>query len=89
MDEIKVRLIEYGSEDYKAELEMRNEILRKPLGLSIYDEDLGQEKPYFHIGAFENERLVGNPAFHRQGRRGLPDAPGGRVRKHAPKGHRA
>ena len=63
MDEIKVRLIEYGSEDYKAELEMRNEILRKPLGLSIYDEDLGQEKPYFHIGAFENGKLVGTLLF--------------------------
>ena len=55
---IEVRLIAHGSSEYNAELELRNKVLRIPLGLNVYDDDLSNELDHFHIGAFYNE-LVG------------------------------
>jgi len=56
---IKIKLISYGSEEYKSELELRNKILRIPLGLDVYNDDLGGEDNHFHIGAFDEGKLVG------------------------------
>lgn len=55
---IEVRLIAHGSSEYNAELELRNKVLRIPLGLNVYDDDLSNELNHFHIGAFYNE-LIG------------------------------
>lgn len=55
----EVRLIAHGSSEYNAELELRNKILRIPLGLNVYDDDLSNEPNHFHIGAFDNDNLVG------------------------------
>lgn len=33
-----VRCLAYGSQAYRAELELRDEVLRRPLGLSIWDD---------------------------------------------------
>ena len=38
---------------------LRNEILRKPLGLSLNKEDLDKEKDDILMGAFEDDRLLG------------------------------
>ena len=38
---------------------LRNEILRKPLGLFFTDEELEKEKDDILMGAFEDERLLG------------------------------
>ena len=38
---------------------LRNEILRKPLGLSFSAEDLEREKDDILMGAFEDDRLLG------------------------------
>ena len=38
---------------------LRNEILRKPLGLSFNDEELEREKDDILMGAFEDDRLLG------------------------------
>ena len=51
--------IEYGSIDYKKTLELRNKVMRIPLGLNIYDEDFSFEKAALIAGAFENEQLIG------------------------------
>lgn len=59
MEDIIIRRIEYDSKDYKKELELRNRILRIPLGLDIYDEDLKSEIDDIHIGAFKDENLIG------------------------------
>ncbi|MGE5495808.1 MAG: GNAT family N-acetyltransferase [Burkholderiales bacterium] len=53
------REIEYGSKEYKDELDLRNKVLRVPLGLDIYDEDLKGEKDDTHIGAFYKSKLAG------------------------------
>ena len=38
---------------------LRNEILRKPLGLSFTEEELEGEKDDILMGAFEDDRLLG------------------------------
>ena len=37
---VDIRIITYGSDDYNAELQLRDKVLRKPLGTSLFDEDL-------------------------------------------------
>ena len=59
MKDIEFREIEYGSKEYKDELQLRNRVLRLPLGLDIYDEDFKAEKNDMHLGAFYNGKLVG------------------------------
>jgi len=59
MENIIIRKIEYGSAEYKDELELRNRVLRVPLGLDIYDDDLSGEDADIHIGAFQDGGLIG------------------------------
>jgi predicted GNAT family N-acyltransferase len=57
----KVQIKEFGfdSDEYKNELELRDKVLRKPLGMNLYDENLEADKNDIHIGAFINNRIVG------------------------------
>ncbi|MBN1622736.1 MAG: GNAT family N-acetyltransferase [Clostridia bacterium] len=59
MNDITIREIAYGSDDYKKELDIRNKVLRKPLGLDLFTEDMGREPENIHIGAFMGNELVG------------------------------
>ena len=53
------REIPFGSAQYEEECRLRNEILRVPLGLSLWDEDLSVEGHQIHFGLFdEKEELV-------------------------------
>ena len=63
MAEIVVRDIQWGTKEYDDELALRNEILRVPLGMSLYEQDLSQENTYWHVGAFDGGRLVGTLLF--------------------------
>ncbi|MFO7611376.1 MAG: GNAT family N-acetyltransferase [Clostridia bacterium] len=56
---VEFREIEYGSEEYRQELEMRDRMLRKPLGLNLFEEDLSGERYDFHLGAFAEKGLAG------------------------------
>lgn len=56
---IQIREIQYDSDDYRQELEMRDAVLRKPLGMNIYNDKLEADKHDRHIGAFVGEELVG------------------------------
>ncbi len=40
-------------------VQLRNEILRKPLGLGFDKEELEKEKEDILIGAFEDDRMLG------------------------------
>ncbi len=54
------REIAYGSADFRRECILRDEILRKPLGLSLADDDLEAEQNQLHFGLFDAEgELVG------------------------------
>ena len=46
------REIEFGSDKFRAECELRHQVLRLPIGLSLYDEDLDQERQQLHFGLF-------------------------------------
>ncbi len=59
MVDTEIRLIEYASGEYQEELRLRDRILRKPLGLDLFSENLSGEADDIHLGAFEGERLVG------------------------------
>jgi predicted GNAT family N-acyltransferase len=48
-----LREIEFGSDDFRKECELRNEVLRVPIGLSLYDEDLDRERQQLHFGLFD------------------------------------
>lgn len=56
---INIREVKYGSDEYKKILELRTEILRKPLGLALSNEDVVTESLEFHIAAFEGDEVVG------------------------------
>ncbi|HLP04452.1 MAG TPA: GNAT family N-acetyltransferase [Paludibacter sp.] len=58
-EKLIVRQLVYDSEEYTLELELRDEVLRKPLGRSIYDDNLKTECGDCHIGAFLDGKLVG------------------------------
>ena len=47
------REIVFGTDDYRRECVLRDAVLRKPLGLSLYDENLAAEKDHLHVGIFE------------------------------------
>lgn len=54
-----LKLIDYGSPEYQQMVQLRNDILRKPLGLNFSPDELDKEKDDILIGAFEDERLLG------------------------------
>ncbi|QGQ98405.1 N-acetyltransferase [Paenibacillus psychroresistens] len=51
MGNIVVERVEWGSPKYKSAVELRDKILRKPLGLNIFDDNLQEEINYYHICA--------------------------------------
>jgi predicted GNAT family N-acyltransferase len=56
---MQLREIIYNTEEYTLELELRDKVLRKPLGMSLYDENRDAEKNDIHVGAFHDNQLVG------------------------------
>jgi len=54
-----IKEIQYNSENYLKELEIRDSLLRIPLGLSIYKDDLKVEKDDIHFGIFCDNELLG------------------------------
>ncbi|MCL2846826.1 MAG: GNAT family N-acetyltransferase [Firmicutes bacterium] len=55
---MEIRLIKTSDDEYRGELELRDRILRKPLGLNLYD-TLGDESGYFHIVAMDADDVIG------------------------------
>lgn len=56
---IEIREIKFGSDDYRAELELRLNVLRQPLGLTRLVGDTEFDATDRHLGAFDDGRLVG------------------------------
>ena len=53
------REVAHGSHEYSATVEMRNELLRKPLGLALDPAQLATESDSYHITCYLNEELAG------------------------------
>ena len=49
----------HGSKEYDQMVNLRYEIMRKPLGLSFSEEELKKEKEDILIGAFDEEEIIG------------------------------
>ncbi len=54
-----IKIIDYKSIDYDRSLDLRHRILRLPLGLSLFEEDLASDADDIHIAAFENTKILG------------------------------
>lgn len=59
MSKIQVYIIDYGTQDYQDGKKIREDVLRKPLGLSLSAEDLNNENRQIHFCAFDGEKVVG------------------------------
>ena len=54
-----LKIIDHGSREYQQMVQLRNDILRKPLKLTLTPEELEREKEEILIGAFEEEKMLG------------------------------
>ncbi len=54
-----IKQIDHSTVEYQQMLDLRMEILRKPLGLSFDPAELEREKDDILIGAFEEEKMLG------------------------------
>lgn len=53
-----IRPITYHTKEYEMSLLLRDAVLRKPLGMHLFDENLSKEVMDIHIGAFVYNQLV-------------------------------
>lgn len=54
-----LKIIDYGTPEYQQMVKLRDDILRRPLGLSFSPSELEKEKDNMLIGAFEEEQMLG------------------------------
>ena len=54
-----IKQIDYGTKEYDQMVQLRYEILRKPLKLSFTKEELEKEKHDILIAAFEEDKILG------------------------------
>lgn len=54
-----LKIIDHGSPEYRQMVKLRDDILRKPLGLGFTAEELEEEKENMHIAAFEDDDILG------------------------------
>ena len=54
-----LKIIDHGTKEYQDVVRLRDEILRKPLGLKFTPEELEKEKDNLHIAAYEDEQMLG------------------------------
>jgi predicted GNAT family N-acyltransferase len=56
---IRFDLIPFNSEAYREALGLREQVLRKPLDLTLNEGDMINDSKEYHLGAFNQQRLVG------------------------------
>lgn len=54
-----LKIIDHGSREYHQMIKLRDEVLRKPLGLSFSQDELLQEAHQLLIGAFDDDKMLG------------------------------
>ncbi|MBS1730022.1 MAG: GNAT family N-acetyltransferase [Bacteroidetes bacterium] len=54
-----LHIIDYNSEQYKDMVDLRYQLLRKPLGLSLNEHDLQNEQHNIFIGYYDDGKLEG------------------------------
>lgn len=53
------RTVEYGTEDYKKMVELRNDVLLAPIGLPYYEEVLKNDSESIHCVSFDGKEAIG------------------------------
>jgi predicted GNAT family N-acyltransferase len=53
-----LKQIDHGTKEYQQMVQLRNEILRRPLGLTFTPEELAKEKDDILIGAFDDDDML-------------------------------
>jgi predicted GNAT family N-acyltransferase len=53
-----LKIIDHGSVEYQQMIKLRDELLRKPLGLTFTADELEKEKENMLIAAFEEDRML-------------------------------
>jgi predicted GNAT family N-acyltransferase len=53
-----LKQIDHGTPEYGQMIKLRDEILRKPLGLQLHPEELDLEKSDILLGAFDEDRIL-------------------------------
>ncbi len=54
-----LKILDHGSREYEQMVQLRYDILRKPLGLSFNPDELEKEKEEILIGAFDDDKMLG------------------------------
>ena len=54
-----LKIIDHGSKEYQQMIKLREDILRRPLGLGFDPNELEEEKENMLIGAFEDDQMLG------------------------------
>jgi N-acetylglutamate synthase-like GNAT family acetyltransferase len=54
-----LKIIDHGTHEYRLMLKLREDLLRKPLGLTFSKEELEKEKDNILIGAFDDDDILG------------------------------
>jgi len=54
-----LKIIDHGTDEYRQMIRLRDDILRKPLGMHFTDAELEKEKSNLHIAAYEDDRMLG------------------------------
>jgi len=54
-----LKIIDHGTPEYQKMIKLRDDILRKPLGLGFTSQELEEEKNNMLIGAFEDDIILG------------------------------
>lgn len=64
MEEFVITQINTSSPDYQELLEFRNELLRRPLGLNLFEEDLSDDAQDFILVAKQQGEIIGCVMLH-------------------------
>ncbi len=54
-----LKQIDFGTPEYEQMVQLRDEMLRKPLGLSFNDEELMEEKNEILIASYDDDEMLG------------------------------
>lgn len=54
-----LKIIDHGTPEYRLMIKLRDDLLRKPLGLIFTDDELEKEKENMLIGAFDDDDILG------------------------------
>ena len=54
-----LKILDHGSPEYRQMIKLRDDILRKPLGLTFSNDEIEDEKDNLLIAAFEDEDMLG------------------------------